>query len=77
MEYEVFGGASADEEIGDCTTNAGSRCPDLVLSDFKLPNAQTAVDVIMGFNRHFDSKIPEIVASGDPSAPRDGAAEGL
>ncbi len=75
--YQVFGGASAEEAIDDCTANAGGRRPDLVLSDFKLPNAQTAVDVIMGFNRHFDCKIPAIVVSGDPSAARDVAVEGL
>lgn len=75
--YQVFGGASAEAAIEDCMANAGGRCPDLLLSDFKLPNAQTAIDVIMGFNRHFDSKIPTIVVSGDPSAALDVAVEGL
>ena len=75
--YQVFGGASAKEAIDDCAANAGGRCPDLLLSDFKLRNAQTAVDVIMGFNRHFDSKIPAIIVSGDPSAVLDVVVDGL
>ena len=75
--YQVFGGATVEVAIDDCMAKAGGRCPDLVLSDFKLPHGQTAVDVITGFNRHFDSNIPAIVVSGDPSAARDVAVEGL
>ena len=52
--YQVFGGASAEAAIDDCMANAGGQRPDLLLSDFKLPNAQTAVDVIMECNRHFE-----------------------
>ena len=75
--YAVFGGASVAEAIEDCEAHAGGRCPDLVLSDFKLPNGQTAVDAIGALNRHFGAKIPAIVVSGDPSAARDVAVEGL
>ena len=75
--YQVFGGLSAEAAIDGCTANACGKCPDLVLSAFTLPHAKTAVDVIMGFNRHFDSKILAIVVSGDPSAARDVTVEGL
>ena len=75
--YRVFGGGSAREAIEDCTANAGGRRPDLLLSDFKLPNGETAVDVIAALDRHFSAKIPAIVVSGDPSAAQDIAAEGL
>jgi CheY-like chemotaxis protein len=69
--YRVFGGGSAEDAIADCQANAGGRRPDLLLSDFKLPNDQTAVDVIEALSRHFGGKIPTIVVSGDPSAASD------
>ena len=74
--YKVVGGASLGEAIDACLANENGRRPDLLLSDFKLPNAETAFDVIAGFYRHFGVEIPAIVVSGDPSAALDVAADG-
>ena len=74
--YKVVGGASLKEALDACLANENGRRPDLLLSDFKLPNAETAVDVIAGFNRRFGGEFPAIVVSGDPSAVQDVAADG-
>ncbi|MBT6828887.1 MAG: response regulator [Rhodospirillaceae bacterium] len=67
--YRVCGGRTAEAAIQDIEANGGGACPDLVLSDFNLTDGQTALDAIAELNRHFDSKIPAIIITGDPSAP--------
>ena len=59
------------------TANAGSRHSDLVLSDFKLPIARTAIYVFLGFDHHVDSKSPKFGVSGKPLAAPDGATGDL
>ena len=67
--YRVCGGKTAAATIQDIETNGGGACPDLVLSDFNLPEGQTAVDAMAELNHHFDTEIPAIIITGDPSAP--------
>lgn len=67
--YRVYGGATAAQAIQDFETNGGGARPDLVLSDFRLPDGQTAVDAMAALNRHFDQEIPAIIITGDPTSP--------
>ncbi len=71
--YSVCGGQTAASAIQDIETNGGGAYPDLILSDFKLPDGQTAVDAIAELNLHFGIEISAIIITGDPSAP--GVAE--
>ncbi len=69
--YSVAGGATAEAAIKDCEANGAGRRPDLLLSDFRLADSKTAMDVIQALNDHYGSEIPAIIVSGDPSAAQD------
>jgi CheY-like chemotaxis protein len=67
--YHVYGGGSAGAVIQNLEVNGSGVCPNLVLSDFNLRDGMTAVDAIADLNQHYNSKIPAIIITGDPSAP--------
>ena len=65
----MYGGGSAGAVIRNLEVNGSGVCPNLVLSDFNLRDGMTAVDAITDLNQHYNSKIPAIIITGDPSAP--------
>lgn len=67
--YRVCGGRTAAAAIQDIEANGAGVCPSLVLSDFNLSDGQTALDAIAELNRRFDTEIPAIIITGDPSTP--------
>jgi CheY-like chemotaxis protein len=45
------------------------RTPDLIVSDYRLRNGETGLDVILGIRGQGEQPIPAIVVTGDVSAP--------
>jgi CheY-like chemotaxis protein/two-component sensor histidine kinase len=56
--------AEMEVALRDC-----ERRPDLVISDFRLPEGKTAVDVAQIFRARWDEKIPVLVLTGDTMPP--------
>lgn len=65
------------DELGVLTDQAGSleqlehalerteRAPDLIVSDYRLPEGRTADDVVVAFSRRWSEPIPVLVLTGD------------
>ena len=58
-------GQEAIERLATC-----SRPPDLIISDFRLRDTETGLDVIEALRIEFNEKIPAILITGDTAAER-------
>lgn len=63
--------AQSYHEALKALASAGRR-PDLIVSDYSLPEGTTGVDAIEGLRNAFE--IPALLISGDPIVPRNDAA---
>jgi len=66
-DCEVLMADSGDRLLRDLIEE-GYAQPDIILSDYRLPDNETGVEVVEKVRAHFDSPIPAIIITGDSSA---------
>lgn len=62
-KYEVVLAESGESLM--TKLNKIERIPDALISDFRLANQTTGIDVIALLNRHFEQAIPTLIVTGD------------
>ncbi|WP_207461110.1 PAS domain S-box protein [Azospirillum sp. SYSU D00513] len=66
--FQTFSGASAEEVVR--ALRAGSRRPDLVVSDYHLSSGKTGLEVIRTLRGLYGASLPCILLTGDTAADR-------
>ena len=71
--------AVAASDGGTAVERLGGRAPDLVIADFRLKGTETGSDAIRRLERHFDTRLPGILLTGDtsPARIREASASGF
>ena len=66
--YSIMTAGSEETALNELTEHR--RRPDLIISDFHLPNGKTGIEAIERINAAFAASIPAVLISGDTSPER-------
>ncbi|MCW2239601.1 PAS domain-containing hybrid sensor histidine kinase/response regulator [Azospirillum canadense] len=70
-DYTVLDAASGSQALA--ALQGSQRVPDLIISDYRLPEGRTGIDVIRAIRTHFSTAIPAILLTGETT--RESTAE--